>query len=163
MKVINVLKFNIILEKIGNEAFNYYLVYKSVCLYTTTFKQNIIKKITLLAILLATFITKAQIVLSEDFEGSPTALPTTWGNENLEATGNASYVWTVDDAGTAYYVDATAQYMNTAAGMSGNYAIFNSDAHGGGAANGALTSPSFGCSALTQVVLTFNEWFTGGY
>ena len=69
----------------------------------------------------------------------------------------------MDNSGVAYYVDATLQYMYTAAGMSGNYAIFNSDAHGAGAANGALTSPSFDCSALTQVVLTFNEWFTGGY
>ena len=121
------------------------------------------KKITLLAILMVTFITNAQIVLSEDFEGSSLALPNTWSNENLETTGDASHVWTLDNSGIAYYVDATLQYMYTVAGMSGNYAIFNSDAHGAGAANGALTSPSFDCSALTQVVLTFNEWFTGGY
>jgi hypothetical protein len=134
-----------------------------VYIYSLTLKQDIMKKITLLAILMVTFITNAQIVLSEDFEGSSLALPTTWGNENLDPLGFADHVWTLDNSGIAYYVDATLQYMYTAAGMSGNYAIFNSDAHGDGAANGALTSPSFDCSALTQVVLTFNEWFTGGY
>ena len=28
---------------------------------------------------------------------------------------------------------------------------------------GTLTSPSFDCFALNQVVWTFNEWFTGSY
>lgn len=123
------------------------------------------KKITLLAILMVTFFANAQTVLTEDFESS-SEIPTTWGNENLEATGDASQVWTLDNTGWAYYVGGAGvpnTYMYTNAGMAGNYAIFNSDAYGGGAANGTLTSPSFDCSALTRVVLSFNEWFTGGY
>ena len=35
-------------------------------------------------------LTNAQVVLNEDFEGSPLTLPTTWGNENLEPLGDAA-------------------------------------------------------------------------
>jgi hypothetical protein len=122
------------------------------------------KKITFLAILMVSILTNAQVVLNEDFEGSPFVLPTDWDNVNLDPFGDASHVWTLENSGDAYYVTTGPNtYMYTIADMSGNYAIFNSDAHGYGAQDGALTSPSFDCSALTQVVLSFNEFFTGGY
>jgi hypothetical protein len=118
------------------------------------------KKITLL-FLLSLFFSNAQEVLNEDFEGG---IPLTWSNENLNSLGDPNEIWTIDNTGLAYYVSTTAQYMYTAAGMSGNYAIFNSDAYGDGPAeDAALTSPAFDCSGLSTVVLSFNEWFTGGY
>ena len=48
------------------------------------------KKITFLAILMVSFLTNAQVVLSEDFEGSALTLPSTWGNENLAPLGDAA-------------------------------------------------------------------------
>ena len=78
------------------------------------------KKITLL-FLLSLFFSNAQEVLNEDFEGG---IPLTWSNENLNSLGDPNEIWTIDNTGLAYYVSATAQYMYTAAGMSGNYAIF---------------------------------------
>jgi len=125
------------------------------------------KKITLIAILMVSFMTNAQVILSEDFEGSNFTLPTTWGNENLQPMGDASVLWTLDTGGDAYYATTGPNtYLYTAScGMSGNYAIFNSDAYGttGGAANSAFTSPAFDCTGLSTVILTFNQWFTGGY
>ena len=118
------------------------------------------KKITLL-FLLTFFCSNAQEVLNEDFEGG---IPLTWSNENLNSLGDPTEIWTIDNTGLAYYVSSTQPYMYTLAGMSGNYAIFNSDAYGSGSAeDGALTSPAFDCSGLSTVVLSFNEWFTGGY
>ncbi|MGB1393476.1 MAG: hypothetical protein ACPG6G_04445, partial [Flavobacteriaceae bacterium] len=122
------------------------------------------KKITLLAILMATFITNAQVIFSEDFEGSALAIPAGWGNENLAPLGDASELWTIDSSGQAYYVTGGETAMYDSAGMFGNYAIFNSDAYGqGNAEDVALTSPAFDCSGLSTVILSFNEWFTGGY
>ena len=122
------------------------------------------KKITLLAILMAAFITNAQVTFSEDFEGSPLAIPAGWGNENLALFGDVSELWTIESSGEAYYVTGGETAMYTSAGMSGNYAIFNSDANGqGNAEDVALTSPAFDCSGLSEVILSFNEWFTGGY
>ena len=51
------------------------------------------KKITFLAILMVSILTNAQVVLNEDFEGSPFVLPTDWDNVNLDPFGDASHVW----------------------------------------------------------------------
>lgn len=122
------------------------------------------KKITFLAILMVSFLTNAQVIFSEDFEGSALTLPAGWGNENLAPLGDAAEVWTIDSSGEAYYVTGGETAMYDSAGMFGNYAIFNSDAYGqGNAEDVALTSPAFDCSGLSTVILSFNEWFTGGY
>ena len=62
------------------------------------------KKITFLAILMVSILTNAQVVLNEDFEGSPFVLPTDWDNVNLDPFGDASHVWTLENSGDAYYV-----------------------------------------------------------
>ena len=63
-----------------------------VYIYSLTLKQDIMKKITLLAILMVTFITNAQIVLSEDFEAG---IPTTWSNTN--AGSDPTEIFTINN------------------------------------------------------------------
>ncbi|MDG1310235.1 MAG: T9SS type A sorting domain-containing protein [Flavobacteriaceae bacterium] len=114
------------------------------------------KKITLLAIFMVSFLTNAQVVLNEDFEGSPLTLPTTWGNENLEPLGDAAELWTLGATGDFDFLFSAGNGYFYTEGASGNYAIFDSDAYGSnGSENVALTSPIFDCSSLTVIKLTY--------
>ena len=45
------------------------------------------RKITFLAMLIATLFTNGQIILSEDFEGS-SSLPETWENDDIAGAGD---------------------------------------------------------------------------
>ena len=114
------------------------------------------KKITLLAILMVSFSTNAQVVFSEDFEGSSLTLPTTWGNENLEPLGDAAELWTLGATGDFDFLFTAGNGYFYTEGASGNYAIFDSDAYGSnGSENVALTSPIFDCSSLTVIKLSY--------
>ena len=127
-----------------------------VYIYSLTLKQDIMKKITLLAILMVSFSTNAQVVFSEDFEGSPLTLPTTWGNENLEPLGDAAELWTLGATGDFDFLFTAGNGYFYTEGASGNYAIFDSDAYGNnGSENVALTSPIFDCSSLTVIKLSY--------
>lgn len=120
------------------------------------------KKITLLLALLTFSLgANAQVIFSEDFEGEP-IIPTGWTTENESLLGDATHVWTIDNTGEAYYFGVGNTYMYDE-GLAGNYAIFNSDAYGGGQATASLTSPAFDCSAGGAIKLSFNAWFTSGY
>lgn len=119
------------------------------------------KKITLLLALLTFSLgANAQVIFSEDFEGG--AIPAGWTNINESPLGDATHVWTIDNTGEAYYFNVGNTYMYDE-GLAGSYAIFNSDAHGGGEATASLTSPAFDCSAGGTIMLSFNAWFTSGY
>ena len=119
------------------------------------------KKITLLLALLTFSLgANAQAIFSEDFEGG--AIPAGWTNENESVLGDATHVWTIDNTGEAYYFGVGNTYMYDE-GLAGSYAIFNSDAYGGGQATASLTSPAFDCSAGGAIKLSFNAWFTSGY
>ena len=90
-----------------------------VYIYILTLKQDIMKKITLLAILMVTFITNAQIILSEDFEAG---IPITWSNTN--AGSDPTEIFTINNTGDAIGMADANQYLYTGLGiaMSGNYA-----------------------------------------
>lgn len=119
------------------------------------------KKITfLLALLTFSLGANAQVIFSEDFEGG--VIPAGWTNVNESPLGDATHVWTIDNTGEAYYYGAGNTYMYDE-GLAGSYAIFNSDAYGGGEATASLTSPAFDCSAGGTIMLSFNAWFTAGY
>lgn len=119
------------------------------------------KKITFLAILMASYITNSQIILSEDFEGS-TSLPETWLNDDIAGAGDS---WTIGSGVDAPYYGADNGYFDSLAEITGNYAWFDSANNGvdnGIAEELALTSPAFDCSGLNLVVLSFSNWFSEG-
>jgi hypothetical protein len=119
------------------------------------------KKITFLAILMVTFITNAQIVLTEDFEGG---IPTTWSNTN--AGDDPTEIFTINNTGDAIGFVTGNQYLYTGLGlaMSGNYAEINSDAYGAnGAEDISLISPAMDLSTMSTIKLSFDSFLKGGY
>lgn len=123
-------------------------------------KFYIMKKITLLITLIVFSFSHSQTVFTEDFESDST-LPDTWTNNDI---AGGDEVWTLGSDGDAVgYTDGnTIYYENT--GISGNYALFDSDSYGAGSAEeSALESPVFDCSDLTSVTLKFDHFFTAGY
>ena len=118
------------------------------------------KKITLLFLLLTFSLSFGQVVLTEDFESGLT-VPGGWTNNDINASGN---VWTFNDNGeTPAYFTTHNNYLYDPAGLAGNYAIFNSDAYGGGPEEAALESSTFDCSSLTTIKLSFNHFYVSGY
>ena len=118
------------------------------------------KKITFLVILMATFITNAQIILSEDFESS-TSLPETWTNDDIAGAGDS---WAIGSGVDAPYYAADNGYFDTYTEIYGNYAWFDSANNGTDNAVAeelSLTSPAFDCTGLSSVVLSFSHWFLG--
>ena len=118
------------------------------------------KKITFLSILMASYITNSQIILSEDFEGS-TSLPETWVNDDIAGAGDS---WVIGSGVDAPYYTADNGYFDTYTEIYGNYAWFDSANNGANnevAEELALTSPAFDCSGLSSVVLSFSNWFLG--
>lgn len=116
------------------------------------------KKITLLLFLLSISLSFGQVVLDENFDAGLT-LPAGWAN-----TPNTGGDWTFETGGVAPNFGANT-YLYDLADFSGNYPIFNSDAYGNDsvAENSALESPSFDCSGLTSVTLTFNQFILTQY
>ena len=132
-----------------------------VYIYGLTLKQNIMKKITLLAILMVTFITNAQIILSEDFEAG---IPITWSNTN--AGPDPTEIFTINNTGDAIGMADANQYLYTGLGiaMSGNYAEINSDVNGAnGAEDISLISPAMDLSSMSTIKLSFDSFMRGGY
>ena len=118
------------------------------------------KKITFLVILMATFITNAQIILSEDFESS-TSLPETWTNDDIAGAGDS---WAIGSGVDAPYYAADNGYFDIYTEIYGNYAWFDSANNGTDNAVAeelSLTSPAFDCTGLSSVVLSFSHWFLG--
>ena len=115
-------------------------------------------------VMLMTITLNAQTLLSEDFESS-NEIPTTWTTINEVTTGDPADVFAIESSGEAYYYGAGNTYLYTVGGMSGNYAIANSDAAGSGAATFSLISPAFDASALTgeTILLLANDFFAAGY
>ncbi len=115
-------------------------------------------------VMLMTITLNAQTLLSEDFESS-TEIPATWTTVNEVTTGDPADVFAIESSGYAYYFGVGNTLFYTAAGMSGNYAIANSDAAGAGDATFSLISPPFDASALTgeTILLTVNHFFAWGY
>ena len=117
------------------------------------------KKITFLVILMTTFITNAQIILSEDFESS-TSLPETWTNDDIAGAGDS---WAIGSGVDAPYYGDDNGYFASVAQISGNYAWFDSvNSNDDLAEELALTSPALDCSGLNLVVLSFNHWYSEG-
>ena len=121
------------------------------------------KKITLLAFILASFLTNAQIVLSEDFE---LGIPLTWTNQNnsIDPSALATSIWTIDGDGqttVGWVSEETSLY--TISSALGNYAYFDSDGYSGGDEDTSLTSPAIDCSSLSEVKLSFSHLFHQGY
>jgi hypothetical protein len=118
------------------------------------------RKITFLAMLIATLFTNGQIILSEDFEGS-SSLPETWENDDIAGAGDT---WAIGSGVDAPYYAADNGYFDTYTEIYGNYAWFDSANNGTNnevAEELALTSPAFDCSGLSSVVLSFSNWFLG--
>ncbi len=118
------------------------------------------RNFTLFLFLISFSFTFGQVVLNENFD-TALSLPTGWTNNDIATSGE---LWTFETGGNAPYLGTGNTAFYTTAGFSGNYPIFNSDANGAGAAeNTALESPSFDCSTLTTVVLSFKHLFVSGY
>ena len=123
------------------------------------------KKITLLMTLFFTSSLMFGQVLAEDFEGGgPFGAfpPTGWTNNEIAPMGG-SWVSASDGDAVGYNSPNTILYDNGL--LAGTYALFNSDALGndGNAENTALESPSFDVSTASNVLLSFNHFFTAGY
>ena len=119
------------------------------------------KKITLLTALVFSSCLMFGQVLSEDFEGGLT-LPAGWTNNEIGAMGGT---WTFATGGEAVgYTSPNTIYYDDAL-LVGNYALFDSDGLGndGAAEDAALESPAFDVSGASNVILTFNHFFTAGY
>ena len=119
------------------------------------------KKITLLfALVFSSSLMFAQ-VLSEDFEGG-LALPAGWTNNEIAAAGGT---WAFATGGEAVGYNAPNTIYYDDALLVGNYALFDSDGLGndGVAEEAALESPSFDVSGSSNVILSFNHYFTAGY
>jgi hypothetical protein len=119
------------------------------------------KKITLLMALVFSSSLMFGQVLSEDFEGG-LSLPAGWTNNEIAPGGG---VWGFASGGEAvgYNPPNTIYYDDGL--LFGNYALFDSDGLGpdGNAEEAALESPSFDVSGATNVILSFNHFFTAGY
>ena len=122
------------------------------------------KKITFLAILMVSFLTNAQIFLSEDFEAG---IPSDWTNQNnsIDLSALPSSIWTVDNTGTTKGVNWTDPTTNlySVCDASGTYALFDSDANGGGDEDVSLTTRLMDCSSATEVKLQYDHLFVSGY
>ncbi|WP_138432993.1 T9SS type A sorting domain-containing protein [Winogradskyella algicola] len=123
------------------------------------------KKITLLmALVFSSSLMFAQVALTEDFEADST-FPTAsgWTVQDLSTPPNGE-VWTIDNTGEAggFTAGNTLVYDN---GGFGNYATMDSDGYGnnGTIENTTLTSPSFDCSSLTSVTLSFDTVYNGNF
>ncbi len=97
-----------------------------------------------------------QVLISENFE-TGLAIPTGWVDNDIASNGE---IWTFVSGGEAPGFTAGNTFLYDFGNLSGNYAIFNSDAYGdnGTAENSALTSPAFNCSTCTSVVITFSHF-----
>jgi hypothetical protein len=119
------------------------------------------KKITLLAFILATFLTNAQIILSEDFEGG---IPSSWSNTN--AGVDPLEIFTINNTGDAIGFGPGNGYLYAGVGiaMSGNYAEINSDANlSNGAEDISLVSPAMDLSSMSTIKLSFESFMRGGF
>ena len=119
------------------------------------------KKITLLMTLVFSSSLMFGQVLSEDFEGG-LVLPAGWTINDIAGGGD---VWSFASGGEAvgYTAPNTIYYDNGL--LFGNYALFDSDGLGNNftAENAALESPSFNLTGASNVILSFNHFFTAGY
>ena len=116
------------------------------------------KKITLLAFLMATLLLSAQEVLNESFDTN-LFLPAGWTNESSSST-NPNEVWTFSDNQDFLWLFAAGNnYMTQYAGGSGNNAVFDSSTYLDAAiVDASLTSPVFDCSGLTEVKLSYGYY-----
>ena len=116
------------------------------------------KKITLLAFLMATLLLSAQEVLNESFDTN-LFLPAGWTNESSSST-NPNEVWTFsDNQDFLWLFPAGNNYMTQYAGGSGNNAVFDSSIYLDAAiVDASLTSPVFDCSGLTEVKLSYGYY-----
>ena len=121
------------------------------------------RKTTLFIFLLLSLNSFSQTFLSEDFGSTgPLTIPTGWTNNDIQMGGD---IWTIDNTGEAVGFVAPNTLYYTDGGMSDNYALFDSDGYGNNSIleNAALESPVFNCSSATNVVLSYNHFFTTGY
>jgi hypothetical protein len=119
------------------------------------------KKITLLmALVFSSGLMFAQ-VLSEDFEGG-LSLPAGWTNNEIAPMGGT---WSFATGGEAIGYNSPNTIYYDDGLLFGNYALFDSDGIGndGNAEEAALESPAFDVSGATNVILSFNHFFTAGY
>ncbi|NRD21669.1 T9SS type A sorting domain-containing protein [Winogradskyella litoriviva] len=119
------------------------------------------KKITLLLTLFFTSsLIFGQVVLTEDFEAG-TTIPAGWTNNDIAGGGE---IWTISSGADAIGFTAGNGYNYSLGEMDGNFALFDSDGYGGTIAeNAAMESPTFDCSSLASVTLSYNHFFTSGY
>ena len=118
------------------------------------------KKITLLAILMVTFITNAQIILSEDFESTTITggFVNGWTVENAAGTVGE---WVVNNptTETPAYGGNTGIVDPAQGNCTNNYAVVDSDGYGSaGSQDTSLISPVFDLSGYTDVILSLNQW-----
>lgn len=113
------------------------------------------KKITLLAILMASFITTAQVILSEDFETATLGS----GFTNSWTTDGSGWVVNNPTTGTPNWGGATGIVDPAQGNCSNNYAVVDSDGIGNVSLNTSLVSPVMDLSGYSSgLLLKFNQW-----
>lgn len=118
------------------------------------------KKITFLTILMVSFITNAQIILTEDFETATISEGFVNGwtvNSAAETVGE----WTVNNptTETPLYGGNTGIVDPAQGNCTNNYAVVDSDGYGAdGSQDTSLISPVFDLSSYTEVILSLNQW-----
>ena len=116
------------------------------------------KKITLLAFLLASFLTNAQI-LSEDFSSGSEGLtfPNGWTTSTAVGSVGDWVIGNTANTGVPAYGGDTGM---SDGGCDGLYALLDSDGFGSaGSQNASLTSPVINLTAYTDLILKFNHHF----
>ena len=119
------------------------------------------KKITFLVILMTTFITNAQIILSEDFETATISegFVNGWTVNSADATVGE---WVVNNptTETPAYGGNTGIVDPALGNCTNNYAVVDSDGYGsGGSQDTSLVSPIFDLSSYSNIVLSLNQWY----
>lgn len=113
------------------------------------------KKITLLAMLMASFTATAQVILSEDFETATLES----GFTNGWTVDGAGWVVNNPSTGTPNYGGAEGIVDPTMGNCSNNYAVVDSDGLGFVSLNTSLVSPVMDLSGYSSgLLLKFNQW-----
>lgn len=118
------------------------------------------KKITFLAILMASYITNSQIILSEDFETTTIdqGFVNGWTVESEDGTVGE---WVVNNPSTETpaYGGNTGIVSTSQGNCTNNYAVVDSDGYGSaGSQDTSLISPVFDLSNFSNIVLSLNQY-----
>jgi hypothetical protein len=115
------------------------------------------KKITLLAFILATFLTNAQVLVEDFSTGTGTTFPNGW---TTSIAPGSSGDWVLGDTANTGVPAYGGDVGMISGGCDGFYALLDSDGLGGGfSQNASLVSPVMDLTGYSDLILKFNHHF----